>query len=413
DLVEPPRVSQIGLLADGPRLKVGRRHQRCDQSKVRIHVVDVIELHRSGRAVVPDAVRLERRGLAGLVVGLRLDHVDAGADRLAFGALGVLDVDERELPRLLHGRDVLARQIPGRDVTRRRHRRWRQHQTGRRGNVHTESHGSFPLAHSVTATAAGLSIGAALAGEHTFRSWRRLPSRRAGHDKAARMVRLLTYNVHRCVGTDRRLDVGRVAEVIDAQSPDIVALQELDVGRARTGGVDQAQFGDAILTTLPERLVKAGPIPGHPRFPQLEPRGAVWVEIDTADGVLSVVNTHLGLVPREQRIQAEALAGKDWTLAAAPDAPLVLVGDMNATPRSAAYRILASRLAEARRAAPFSHRAPTFPSTFPVLAIDHVFASEGVVIDAVRTPLDPLSRLASDHLPLVVDFSLAPRKPTA
>ena len=52
--------------------------------------------------------------------------------------------------------------------------------------------------------------------------------------------RILTYNVHRCVGTDRRLDVGRVAEVIAAQAPDIVALQELDVGRARTGGVDQA-----------------------------------------------------------------------------------------------------------------------------------------------------------------------------
>ena len=248
------------------------------------------------------------------------------------------------------------------------------------------------------------------------------------------MVRLLTYNVHRCVGTDRRLDVGRVAEVIAAQSPDIVALQEVDVRRARTGGVDQAhqlaqrlgmahhfnaaftveeeQFGDAILTTLPERLVKAGPIPGHPRFPQLEPRGAVWVEIETADGVLSVVNTHLGLVPREQRIQAAALAGRDWALAAAPDAPLVLVGDMNATPRSSAYRIMASRLAEARRAAPFSHRAPTFPSTFPVLAIDHVFASEGVVVDAVRTPLDPLTRLASDHLPLVVDLSLTPRKPS-
>jgi len=244
------------------------------------------------------------------------------------------------------------------------------------------------------------------------------------------MVRLLTYNVHRCVGTDRRLDVGRVAEVIAAQSPDIVALQEVDVGRARTGGVDQAhriaqrlgmafhfnaafkveeeQFGDAILTTLPERLVKAGPIPGHPRFPQLEPRGAVWVEIETPEGVLGVINTHLGLVPREQRLQAAAVAGADWALAAASEAPLVLVGDMNATPRSAAYRIMAARLAEARRAAPFAHRAPTFPSTFPVLAIDHVFASERVVIDAVRTPLDPLSRLASDHLPLIVDLSLPP-----
>ena len=249
------------------------------------------------------------------------------------------------------------------------------------------------------------------------------------------MVRLLTYNVHRCVGTDRRLDVGRVAEVIAAQSPDIVALQEVDVRRARTGGVDQAhriaqrlgmafhfnaafkveeeQFGDAILTTLPERLVKAGAIPGHPRIPQLEPRGAVWVEIETPDGVLGVINTHLGLVPREQRIQAAALAGKDWAMAAPPGAPLVLVGDMNATPRSVAYRLMAARMAEARRAAPFSHRAPTFPSTFPVLAIDHVFASEGVVIEAVRTPLDPLSRLASDHLPLVVDLSLPPRRTSA
>src|SRR5580693_9261607 len=99
------------------------------------------------------------------------------------------------------------------------------------------------------------------------------------------MVRILTYNVHRCVGADRRLDV---ADVIAAQAPDIVALQELDVGRARTGGVDQAHrlaqrlgmafhfnaafqveeelYGDAILTTLPERLVKAGPLPSHPRF---------------------------------------------------------------------------------------------------------------------------------------------------
>ena len=54
------------------------------------------------------------------------------------------------------------------------------------------------------------------------------------------MPRILTYNVHRCVGSDRRLDVGRVAAVIAELEPDLVALQELDVGRARTGHVDQA-----------------------------------------------------------------------------------------------------------------------------------------------------------------------------
>src|SRR5579863_10680298 len=106
------------------------------------------------------------------------------------------------------------------------------------------------------------------------------------------MPRIVTYNVHRCVGADSRLDVGRVADVIAALEPDIVALQELDVGRARTGGVDQAHqlaqrlgmafhfnaalrveeelYGDAILTALPERLIKAGPVPGHPRFSRLE-----------------------------------------------------------------------------------------------------------------------------------------------
>ncbi len=242
------------------------------------------------------------------------------------------------------------------------------------------------------------------------------------------MVRILTYNVHRCVGTDRRLDVARVAEVIAAQSPDIVALQELDVGRARTGRVDQAHrlaqrlgmafhfnaalqveeelYGDAILTALPERLIKAGPLPTHPRISRLEPRGALWVGITLGGAELQVINTHLGLVPREQRDQAAALAGPEW-LGAAP-LPLLLVGDMNATPRASAYRALASRLTESRRAARPAQRTRTFPSTFPVLAIDHVFLSEGVHVDGVRTPMDPLTRLASDHLPLVVDFSLTP-----
>lgn len=244
------------------------------------------------------------------------------------------------------------------------------------------------------------------------------------------MVRILTYNVHRCVGVDRRLDVARVADVIAAQAPDIVALQELDVGRARTGGVDQAHrlaqrlgmafhfnaalkveeelYGDAILTALPERLVKAGPLPGYPRFSRLEPRGALWVAVEVGVGAeLQVINAHLGLVPREQQIQAAALAGADWLGSATAGEPLLLVGDFNATARTLVYRTFAAQLTEARRAARYARPSPTFPSTMPILAIDHVFVSAGVVVETVRTPLDPLSRVASDHLPLVVDFHLA------
>jgi endonuclease/exonuclease/phosphatase family metal-dependent hydrolase len=241
------------------------------------------------------------------------------------------------------------------------------------------------------------------------------------------LTRLLTYNVHRCVGTDAKLDVGRVAEVIAAQSPDIVCLQEVDVGRVRTGCVDQAErlahrlgmafhfnaalrveaelYGDAILTALPVRLVKSGPLPGYRRLTRLEPRGALWVAV-TIDGVeVQIVNTHLGLIPTEQRGQAKALLGPDW-LGGWSEGPVVLVGDFNAPPVSQVYRILSAALRDARRAAPFARAVPTFPSPMPVLALDHIFVSPGLAVKNVRTPLDALSRKASDHLPLTVDFSL-------
>jgi len=130
---------------------------------------------------------------------------------------------------------------------------------------------------------------------------------------------------------------------------------------------------------------------------RLEVSVTVW-SVAGAEGKITVPVT--GALP------SVALAGEAWLGSAAR--PLILVGDMNATPRAAAYRTFAGRLTESRRAVRLHRRVPTFPSTFPVLEIDHVFVSEGVAVVAVRTPLDPLSRLASDHLPLVVDFSLSP-----
>ena len=144
------------------------------------------------------------------------------------------------------------------------------------------------------------------------------------------MPRILTYNVHGCRGTDGELSPERIAAVIAAARPDVVALQELDVGRARSGGLDQAhdiarrlgmrfhfhpalqvaeeRYGDAILSTLPLRLIKAGPLPGLPQPPQLEPRGALRVAVELGDGTaLQVITTHLGLSGRERLAQVEAL----------------------------------------------------------------------------------------------------------
>jgi endonuclease/exonuclease/phosphatase family metal-dependent hydrolase len=243
-------------------------------------------------------------------------------------------------------------------------------------------------------------------------------------------MRIVTYNVHRCVGTDRRLDVDRVAAVLAALEADIVCLQELDVGRARTGGVDQAEaialslqmqsrfhpamkveeelYGDAILTALPHQVIKAGALPTINGVPGLEPRGALWLELDLAAGErLQLINTHLGLVPREQRLQAAHLLGAGWTAGARKRGPTMVIGDFNAPPASTVYRMFRARLEDAqmRLRRPFN-TLPTFPSAFPVLRIDHCFVSDAVKVRDVWVESGPLARRASDHLPLVVDFEL-------
>lgn len=246
-------------------------------------------------------------------------------------------------------------------------------------------------------------------------------------------LRLMTYNVHRCVGVDRDLNVERIASVIEASRPDIVALQELDVGRMRTRGVDQAhalaellgmrsrfhpamhveeeKYGDAILTALPERLVRAEALPTYPRMRNLEPRGALWVAVEIAPGVeLQVINTHLGLVPREQQIQAAALLGEDWVLSPDFVKPAVLLGDFNATPFSQTYKMLHAAMRDAQR----GRKKPptsTFPSRFPFMRIDHVFLAGDIEVSGIHSPYDAQARIASDHLPLVVDIEVTAQAP--
>jgi endonuclease/exonuclease/phosphatase family metal-dependent hydrolase len=244
--------------------------------------------------------------------------------------------------------------------------------------------------------------------------------------------RILTYNVHRCLGTDGRLSPSRIADVIASCEPDIVALQELDVGRARTGGIDQAhaiaralgmqmhfhaalrvmeeEYGNAILTHRPSELVKAGPLPGLAGRPALEPRGALWASVNLGGADLQVINTHLGLRRHERLAQVDALLGPQWLGHPACREPVIVAGDFNSLPRSRAYGRLSACMADAQ-SSPHVHRAlPTFPGRMPVLRIDHVFVSHSIEVLRAETIRSPLARVASDHLPLLVEFRLVPRR---
>ncbi|MBB3452677.1 endonuclease/exonuclease/phosphatase family metal-dependent hydrolase [Rhizobium sp. BK313] len=238
-----------------------------------------------------------------------------------------------------------------------------------------------------------------------------------------RSIRILTYNVHSCIGTDRKIDPGRVAAVIKEARVDIVALQEIDVRRHRTGGVDQAgmiasllkmeahfnpaltladeQYGDALITDLPTKAIKAGPLPSSG-----EPRGALSIEVMVGDRQLHLVNTHLGLRGRDRIHQMTTLLGPAWLKGSGMDLQsTILCGDFNAVPASAAYRLAARTLKDVQLSGNQPVR-PTFPSRYPLLRLDHIFVSADLAVLGTSVPRNRLTSVASDHLPLIAEIDL-------
>ena len=223
------------------------------------------------------------------------------------------------------------------------------------------------------------------------------------------MARILTYNVHRWMGTDRQISPARIAEVIASCDPDIVALQEVRVGRVRSGAIDQGaavaaklgmdmhfqptirvfgeQFGIAILTRHPSEIVRSGRLPSASAGPAFEKRSALWVRVDLPGWTLQVVNAHLSLRSRERLNQAEALLGEDWLGHPGCADPAVLLGDFNAPPQSRSYRLFASRLRDAQLSNPNGEPQATFHTRAPVLRLDHIFVTPAVeVVGAAPVP---------------------------
>lgn len=254
------------------------------------------------------------------------------------------------------------------------------------------------------------------------------PGVRRERSRQARQLRVMTWNVHSCIGMDGKVSARRIARVIARASPDIIALQELDVGRARTEGEDQAhaiarclemdhhfhpamhleeeRYGDAILSYLPMRLVRAGSLPGFRPGSRREPRGALWVAVDFDGMEVQVLNTHLGLSPRERMHQVEALLGEEWLGDPRCQAPVILCGDFNATPSSRVCRRLRQRLDDVQVQLDPHRPGNTFSSRFPAARIDHIFVAGGLRVTGIEIQGSQLARVASDHLPLLASVEI-------
>jgi endonuclease/exonuclease/phosphatase family metal-dependent hydrolase len=239
---------------------------------------------------------------------------------------------------------------------------------------------------------------------------------------------VMTYNVHSCIGMDGKISPLRIAEVIDRYHPDVVALQELDAGLIRTEMIDQAKliartlemsfhfhsslqveeggYGNAVLSRSKVRLVKAGALPTEPLHPSFERRGAVWTEVNLGGRKIQVVTTHFGLDRRERNRQAEAITGPEWLGHPGFPTPAVLCGDFNALPGSPAYRRLTRQLRDAQRGLSGLRMKGTWPVQLPFMRIDHLFLTPDLKVRSITIPRTPLTRVASDHLPLIVTLEL-------
>jgi endonuclease/exonuclease/phosphatase family metal-dependent hydrolase len=128
--------------------------------------------------------------------------------------------------------------------------------------------------------------------------------------------------------------------------------------------------------------------------------------VQIGGATVQIITTHLGLVPKEQQIQAAFLAGPAWLRHPNCQGPKIVLGDFNATATSVVYRTFLKTLSAARTLAKVKTPTATFPSQLPVLRIDHLFVSPQIRVTDVFAPFSPLTRVASDHLPLVMDFDV-------
>ncbi len=233
-----------------------------------------------------------------------------------------------------------------------------------------------------------------------------------------RRLRMMTYNIRRGRGIDWKVDLGRIADVIQSYAPDVVTLQEVDIGRKRTGRIDQPselakrlgmemlfapcveyaegeRYGLATLTRLPIKSSRQIALPLKYRS---EPRSSLITVLGWGENhVVEVINTHLSMLFKERPGQVAALAAEMANEA------LIVAGDFNMTPWSPAYRSL--------RHGSFLHSATrfarTWPAPAPFMPLDHILYRGQVRIVNAEAWLGGPARSASDHLPVVVELAAA------
>ena len=228
----------------------------------------------------------------------------------------------------------------------------------------------------------------------------------------------MTYNIHVGVGMDKKLDLQRIADVINRERPDLVGLQEVDRGVKRTEGKDEiaelaalthmqyafapnldyqgGKYGVAILSRFPLKNTV------HRMFEnkrEAERRGMLLVEVEVDHKPLTFVTTHLDYQFEDGRLfETEQLL----KFLADVKGPLIVVADLNDVPSGGAYQLMRTKFDDAWIASKAKGDGFSYPADKPAKRIDHIFYNHDV--RAKKTWV--AETLASDHVPVAAEVEL-------
>ncbi len=241
-------------------------------------------------------------------------------------------------------------------------------------------------------------------------------------------MRVLSYNIHKGIGgRDRRYALERVIDVVEQENPDLICLQEVDRHVRRSRYHDQPNllsryfkaadhlyqmnvhlttggYGNLLLSRWP--IVSRHQI--SLRFNSRKPRGAQLAVVDTPEGALHLVNWHLGLAERERHWQVSHLLGHAL-FREQSHLPTLIIGDFNDWRNTLCRGCFPTD--EFQQVTAPASRFRSFPAYMPMGALDKAFIRGEIAVKHAHVVRTAGAKIASDHLPLVVDFHLNGARP--
>ena len=232
-------------------------------------------------------------------------------------------------------------------------------------------------------------------------------------------MKIVTYNIHKAQGMDRKVSLKRIAEVLSDIKADIVALQEVfGLCDTHEGQVEKLAehlglqpafgctrhhsgrpYGNAILTRYPIIQYHEMDI----SLARRERRGCIRADLKTPKGTLHVFNIHMGTSYFERRRQVRAFISSRELLENL-SGPRVLVGDFNEWIRGLTTRVLSEKF-ESLNMQLHVQRKRSYPGILPMLHLDHIYFERPLHIEKAELIRTKLSTVASDHLPLAATFN--------